>query len=163
AAGMTAPLSGLAATWDHLHVSHRSGPTSPIGAQLRLNGPTRSFLWRREPGAVRLPWPAAGQLHLQREAQEGADQDDAGADRHAGESGLAGDSADDIPGDQQLQAKQDGLAELLAEAPVGAGLVVGEADGGGTSVEHRTDDDDGDPGAVDDLSDPCDDVGVVHL
>jgi hypothetical protein len=81
-----------------------------------------------------LPWPAAGQLYLQRETQEGANQDDDGEYRHAGEGGLSGDSADDVADDQQLQAEQDRPAELLAEMAVDAGLMTAQLDDGSTGT-----------------------------
>ena len=56
------------------------------------------WLFQRRPGGVVLPWPAAGQFHFEREAQEGADQDDDAKDAHTGEGGLGGDGADDVPG-----------------------------------------------------------------
>jgi len=92
------------------------------------------YLIRQGYGRFVLPWPAARELHLQREAQEGADQDDDAKYCHAGKGGLSGDGTDDVPGHQQLQAQQDGLAELRAEASIGAGLVMGEPGGGGEHV-----------------------------
>src|SRR5262249_16316766 len=89
-------------------------------------------LFRWQQGGAALAWARAGQLYLQREAQEGADQDDDGEYRHAGEGGFSGDSADDVADHQQLQAEQDRPAELLAEAAVGAGLTMAEPDGGST-------------------------------
>src|SRR5262249_10213536 len=90
------------------------------------------YLVRQGDGRLVLPRPAARELHLQREAQEGADQDEEAKYCHAGKGGLGCDSADDVPGHEQLQAKQDGLAELLAEALVDAGLAAGEPDSGGS-------------------------------
>ena len=57
----------------------------------------------------------AGCLDLEGEAQEGADEDDRRQYRHAGQAGRGGDGPDDVAGDEQLQAEQDGLAQLLAE------------------------------------------------
>ena len=57
----------------------------------------------------------AGQLYLQRETQEGTDQDDDGEYRHTRQGGFRGDSADDVPNHQQLQAEQDRPAGLRAE------------------------------------------------
>jgi len=56
-----------------------------------------------------LPWPPPGGLDLEREAQEGADEDDRGQYRHAGQVGRGGDGTDDVAGHKQLQAEQDQL------------------------------------------------------
>jgi len=53
-------------------------------------------------GGVLLPWPAARQLHFQREAQEGADQKYDAEHRHASDNGLGGDGVDNVGGHQQL-------------------------------------------------------------
>ena len=74
---------------------------------------------------------------------------------------MSGDSADDVANHQQLQAEQDRPAELLAEAAVGAGLMMPEPNGGSTGADQHADDDDGDPGGVDDLPDPLDRMVVV--
>ena len=47
--------------------------------------------------------------------RKGADKDDDGEYRHAGEGGFSGDGSDDVAGHQQLQAEQDRPAGLLAE------------------------------------------------
>src|SRR5215469_11431365 len=117
---------------------------------------------RRRRGGVLLPRPAAGDLYLQGEAQEGADEDDGAEHGHAGEGGLGGDGADDVGGHQQFQAEQDGLAELLAEAAVIVGLVPAEPDRGRADRDDAAQDDDGHPGGVDDLPDPLDHVVEVH-
>src|SRR5215469_8732130 len=104
----------------------------------------------------------AGQLYLQREAQEGTDQDDDGEYRHARQGGFSGDGADDVPNHQQLQAEQDRPAELLAEAAVNLALVTAEPDGGSTGADHHADDDDSDPGGVDDLPDALNRMVIVH-
>src|SRR5215467_2443982 len=117
---------------------------------------------RRRRGGVLLPRPAAGDLYLQREAQEGADEDDGAEHGHADEGGLGGDGADDVGGHQQFQAEQDGLAELLAEAAVIVGLMPAEPDRGRADRDDAAQDDDGHAGGVDDLPDPLDHVVVVH-
>jgi hypothetical protein len=99
---------------------------------------------------------------MKREAEEGPDQDDDGKHRHVGEGRLSGDGADDVAGHQQLQAKQDGPAELLAEAAIGVGFVAAEPDSGSTGVHQHADGDDGHAHSVDDLPDPRDHVVVVH-
>jgi hypothetical protein len=53
-------------------------------------------------------------------------------------------------------------AKLLAEAAVGAGLMMAEPGGGHTGADQHADDDDGDPDGVDDLPDPLDRMVVVH-
>src|SRR5215469_164942 len=60
------------------------------------------YVVRQGCGRFVLPWPAASELHLQREAQEGADQDDEAKYCHAVKGGLGGDSADNVPGHEQL-------------------------------------------------------------
>ena len=40
--------------------------------------------------------------------------------------GRGGDGTDDVAGHEQFQAEQDGLAQLLAKAPVDVTLVPGE-------------------------------------
>ena len=77
-------------------------------------------------------------------------------------AGLGGDGADDIAGHEQLQAEQDRLAELLAEAAVGRDVVTGEPDGGGDGRDRRADEHDRDPGGIDDLTDPLDRVVVIQ-
>src|SRR5262249_39261310 len=86
------------------------------------------FRWGND-RAAGLPRPTAGQLDLQRPAQEGPDQHDDGEYCHAGEGGLGGDSADDVAGYQQLQAEQDCPAELLAETAVIAGITMTQPKG----------------------------------
>src|SRR3954447_11913312 len=72
-------------------------------------------------GLALLPWPSSGYLDLEREAQKCTDEDDRAQDRHACEVGRGGDGPDDVAGDEQLEAEQDDLAELLAEARVDGG------------------------------------------
>jgi hypothetical protein len=57
----------------------------------------------------------------------------------------------------------DRLAELLAEAAIGAGLMMAEPQGGSSGADRQADDDDRDPGGVDNLPDPCDRVVTVHV
>jgi len=104
----------------------------------------------------------ARQLYIKRKAEEGPDQDDDGEHRHVGEGRLGGDGADDVAGHKQLQPKQDGPAELLAEAVIGAGFVTAEPDSGDTGVDQHADGDDGHAHAVDDLPDPPDHMVIVH-
>ena len=49
-----------------------------------------------------LPWPSRGCLDLEREAQEGADEDDHGQHCHAGQTRRGGDGADDVTGHEEL-------------------------------------------------------------
>src|SRR5262249_34448581 len=62
----------------------------------------------------------------------------------------------------ELQAEQDGPAELLAEVTVGAGLTMAEPGRGSADADQHADDDDGDPGGVDNLAGPDDRVVIVH-
>lgn len=86
-------------------ISARPLPLNGRRRQSSLRGFGRTARrWRRPMYLVRqgygrfvLPWPAARELHLQREAQEGADQDDDAKYCHAGKGGLGGDRADDVP------------------------------------------------------------------
>ena len=84
--------------------------------------------WRLTSGPIRpvafarLPRPVAGDLHFQREAQEGSNEHDPTQHCDAAQVGPDGDGADDVGGDQQLQAEQDRPAELLAKRAVDLGI-----------------------------------------
>src|SRR6478736_2777271 len=53
-----------------------------------------------------LPWPCAGHLQLEREAEEGADQHDAGQHCDALSGRCDRDGADDVCGDQEFEAEK---------------------------------------------------------
>src|SRR4051794_26589776 len=114
-------------------------------------------------GLALLPGPSSGYLDLEREAQECTDDDDAGQGRHACEVGRGGDSPDDVAGAEQLEAEQDGLAELPAEALVDGGLAPGPPSGGGRDRDRSAGDDDHDPGGVDGHPGLFDHVVINHL
>src|SRR6476620_6525865 len=69
-----------------------------------------------------LPGPSTGDLELEGEAEERREGDDEGEDGDAAQCWCDRDRADDVGRDQQLQAEQDGAAELLTEPTVRVGL-----------------------------------------
>ena len=76
----------------------------------------------------------------------------------AGQTGRGGDGTDDVAGHEQLQAEQDGLAQLLAETQVDRTLAPGEADGGDHERDRYAGHDDHDPRRIDDHPDLLDHV-----
>src|SRR5215472_3961855 len=121
-----------------------------------------TWLWSRGLSAL-LPWPSPAYLDLQRVAQEGADENDRRQYRNAGQSGRRGDGTDDVAGHEQFQAKQNGLAKPLAEAPVDIMLVSGGPDGAVHERDHCASHDDQDPRRVDAHPDLVNHVVVAHL
>src|SRR5688500_15132054 len=97
-----------------------------------------------------LPRPAAVDLRLEREAQEGADDDDEAEHAEVLERRLHRHRADDVRGDEELEAEQDRAAEVEAVRRVGeleaaAAQAREEAD----RREQRAEDDDRDPADLD--------------
>ena len=76
--------------------------------------------------ASRLPRPTPLDFELEREA-EGADRDDSGEHRDAGESRFDRHSVDDVGGDEQFEAEQDGSAEIGAQRLAGRDVRVAAA------------------------------------
>ena len=74
-----------------------------------------------------------------------------------------GDGADDVTGHEQLQAEQDGPAQLLAETPVDITLAPGEPDDAGHERDRCAGHDDHDPRGIDGHPDLLDHVVVNHL
>src|SRR5690606_29115240 len=75
-------------------------------------------------GGRRLPRPAPLQLDLEGEAQEGPDQDDQPEEGDAFERQGDGHGADDVGGDEELEAEEDGATDPLAEPDVDLGGVA---------------------------------------
>ena len=116
-----------------------------------------------------LPRPPARNFQLQREAKEGPDQHDNGQDPNAFERRSDSHGANDVGGDQEFEAQQDGPAQQLPVETVNAEvfstrrqvtrLVPAECQRNGN---QRTDDHNGHPGKVDELSDRLNDVPKIH-
>src|SRR5690606_41609545 len=84
-----APLPGWTARRD-------GAPAGPVERK------RRSALLTRCGAGTAVPRPPALQLHLEREAEEGADQHDHREHADAAERGRYGQRADDVPGDEGL-------------------------------------------------------------
>jgi hypothetical protein len=98
---------------------------------------------------VVLPRPAPLDLHLEREGQERADEDDEAEYAEAPGSRIAGDRPDDVGGDEELEPEEDCLAEIPSLLAVCRGEPVPapeqlaqEDDGGdeGPDQDHRNPD-----------------------
>src|SRR5262245_3402200 len=135
-----------------------TAPRDPGAHIWRTARPVPRNLWVRLLLAFAggLPRPAAGQLDLEAEAEEGPDQDDPAEDQHAFERRRDRDRADDVRRDEQLQAKQDRPAELLPEGRVNVRLAAGQPAEGDDRHEGDAAGDDRDPGRVDDPPDRLD-------
>jgi hypothetical protein len=89
---------------------------------------------------ARLPRPAPLQFHLQRHAEEGADEHDQAEHQHAVERRRHRHRADDVAGDEQLEAQEDAQPDVLAQAAIAVAghAVEGEAHRGRSRCRSRS-------------------------
>ena len=105
-----------------------------------------------------LPRPAAFDFGLQREAQEGSDQDDYGEEAYARQGQGRGDGTDDVGADQQFEAQEDASAEVgpvavVAGAPVAVFHALAEE---AQACEQDSGEDDEDAGHFEELGEVLD-------
>jgi hypothetical protein len=77
------------------------------------------------PEVAGLPGPAPLQLDLQREAEERPDEDDEAEHDDLLEGGVGADRAQDVGGDQQLQAEDDRAPQPTPEAVIDGAAAAG--------------------------------------
>lgn len=99
------------------------------------------------------PRPVAFEFHLEGDAEEGPDEDDDAEHLDILHRGSNDDSADDVSGDEELEAQQDGSADLPPIADIrgfpGRAAVLEKTQGGKDHADH----DDGNAGDIDDRAD----------
>jgi len=109
-----------------------------------------------------LPRPASSDLQLKGEAQEGTDAHDRGKHSDAGKSGRDRHSTDDVRGDEKLKPKQDRPAQPLTELGVNIRFVTAEMCHRYAGCDDHARHDDGDPHAIDDLTNVADYIVKGH-
>jgi hypothetical protein len=110
-----------------------------------------------------LPRPVSSDLHLQREAQEGANQNDRAQHRHTDEVRLRGNSANDVTGNEELQSQEDRSPEHLTKLAVNVLFMSSESQDSSGGCDRSPDHDHCNSYAVDGGPDILDDLAVAHL
>jgi hypothetical protein len=102
-------------------------------------------------------------LDLQREAEEGTDEDDRAENSHTDESGLGRNRSNDVTGDEEFQSEKNGSPKHSAKLPVHVVLAPNDSSDSGRSRDRSSNHDHCNTYTVDGHPYVLDNIAVAHL